>query len=407
MAENDTHYNGNPEMMNNGNYGRGSIPATPIPSPTPETGNNSIPATPIPMPSPETGGNDMPMAPIPMPMPSPDMGGGNSPMFPFPTPEAGGPNAPTGRPPVFPYPTPEVGGPTPPTGRPPVRPYPTPEAGGPNAPTGRPPVFPYPTPEVGGPGTPGGNFPIFPLPGVGCSPSTGCFPLNPGFPPGSSQYYGRVRFLNASTNNFPVNISIDNSAYALNSRFGTITNYDWIPDGFHTVTVRRATGLRTILLQQNFPFVAGQRVTMVLTDTPAGGLELVRVIDTGCSNLPYNSGCFRFANMSYSGSSFDLMLYNGETVFRTVRFQNATPYKQAIAGSYQFYVTNSGAYAFARELPIIVIGVGSTAGNLREAVATFTVDIAAGRNYTSYIIGNTWSGNSLRVITIEDSEDFS
>lgn len=319
MAENDTHYNGTPETMNNGDFG--------LTTPLPEFG--------------EGGPVDSGMT----------NGGSNTPSVPLPFPGEGGPVA---------------------------------SPGGSNIPS-----IPLPFPGEGGP----------------VNPDTGWFPVIPGFPnyPSiSPQYYGQVRFLNASTNSFPVNISIDNSAYAINSRFATISNYDWIPDGFHTVTVRRATGLRSILLQQTFPFVAGQKVTMVLTDTAAGGLEMVRIIDTGCSNLPYNSGCYRFANMSFSGSSYDLLLYGGETVFRNVRFQNATAYKQAVAGSYQFYVTNSGAYAFVRELPIIVIGASSSGSNMREPLVSFAVDIAAGRNYTSYIIGNTWSENSLRVMTVED-----
>ena len=82
-------------------------------------------------------------------------------------------------------------------------------------------------------------------------------PLTPTNPAISPRYYGQVRFLNASTNNFAVNITIDGTAYAINSRFGTISNYDWISDGFHTVTVRRASGMRSVLLRQNFPFNYG------------------------------------------------------------------------------------------------------------------------------------------------------
>lgn len=339
MAESDTHYNGTPEMMNNENYGF----ATPFPEfgegGTADPGMNNSDMPTVPLPFPEDGG-----------IADPGMNGGNIPVNPLPNPGEGG---------------------------------------------------------MADPGMEdGGSIPAVPLPSPGenglGSPGTGIYPIYPNYPSISPQYYGQVRFLNASTNSFPVNISIDNSAYAINSRFGTISNYDWIADGFHTVTVRRATGPRSILLQQTFPFVTGQKVTMALTDTVAGGLEIVRVIDTGCTNLPYNSGCYRFANMSFSGSSYDLMLYGGETVFRNVRFQNVTAYKQAVAGSYQFYITNSGAYAFIRELPIIVIGVSSSAGNMREPLVSIAVDIAAGRNYTSYIIGNTWSDNSLRVLTVED-----
>lgn len=237
--------------------------------------------------------------------------------------------------------------------------------------------------------------------------NTGFFPITPTNPTISPRYYGQVRFLNASTNSFAVNITIDGTAYAINSRFGTISNYDWISDGFHTITVRRVSGMRSVLLRQNFPFTAGKKVTMVLVDSASGGLEMVQISDTGCNTRAYNTGCYRFANMTFSGSRYDLMLYGGETVFRNVAFQTVTPYKQAMAGTYQFYVTNSNSYSFLREIPIIVIGVNGsgtiTGNNMAEPLLSAQIEIAAGQNYTSYLIGNTWSDMGLRLLTVEDS----
>lgn len=252
-----------------------------------------------------------------------------------------------------------------------------------------------------------GNGVVAPLPEFGeggpVSPGPEWMPGFPTFPVIPPQYYGQVRFLNASANSFPVNISIDGTAYAINSRFGTISNYDWISDGFHTVTVRRASGVRSVLLQQNFPFVAGQKVTMVLTDSAVGGLDLIRIVDTGCSNMALNTGCYRFANMAYSGSCFDLMLYGGETVFRNVGFQTVTSYKQAMAGTYQFYVTNSNTYStFLRELPVIVIGAMVTNTNAQQPLVSFQTDINSGQNYTTYMIGNIWSDTGLTALTVED-----
>ena len=310
---------------------------------------------------------------------------------------------------------------------------PTPEEGGATYPGNEEntPVIPFPNPEEGGAAYPGNdaNTPVVPLPGfeeggpvypgnnttgnIGGSWNwgngnwgSGFFPLTPSTPNISPRYYGQVRFLNASTNSFAVNISIDGTAYAINSRFGTISNYDWISDGFHTVTVRRASGMRSVLLQQNFPFTAGEKVTMILTDSASGGLELVQVSDTGCSTRAYNTGCYRFANMTFAGSRYDLLLYGGETVFRNVAFQTVTPYKQAMAGTYQFYVTNSNSYSFLREIPIIVIGVkgsGAIAGtSAPQPLLSAQIEIASGQNYTSCLIGNTWSDMGLRLLTVED-----
>ncbi len=311
---------------------------------------------------------------------------------PLPDFEEGGPVGPLPEEtPVIPLPDVGEGGPVYDPGGEPDIPLPFPGEGGPVYDPGSKPVIPLPFPGEGGPVYPGnssGNITVLPHP----------HPVPPSLSP---QYFGQVRFLNASANTFPVTISIDGTPYAINSRFATISNYDWISDGFHTVTVRRTNGLRSILLQQTFSFVAGQKVTMVLTDSPSGGLEMLRVVDTGCRSLPYNSACYRLANMAYSGSNFDLTLTGGETVFRNVRFQKVTSYKQAIAGAYQFSLSNAGTFTFVRELPIIMIGA-IVGGVIQQPLLTYSVNIMAGRSYTSYVIGNTWSSNSLRVLTVED-----
>lgn len=239
------------------------------------------------------------------------------------------------------------------------------------------------------------NTGMCPTPGVS---DTGTCPVCGNI---SAQSYGQVRFLNASANGITVNIFIDGTMYHSNSRFGTLSNYDWISDGFHTVTVQRANGIRSTLLRQTFPFMADQKVTMVLTDSAEGGLEIVRVIDTGCRNLPAGSGCFRFANMTYSGSSLDLLL-SGQTIFRNVRFQSVSAYKQAIAGVYQFTAVTSASYGFMRELPVIVLGIIGSSLADRETVFTFSTRIQSGKNYTAYLIGNNWSNTSMRIIIAED-----
>ncbi len=257
---------------------------------------------------------------------------------------------------------------------------------------------------------PEGGIPAYPgnTNGDGCNnctiwPPITTLPIFPSCPNCNvSQSNAQVRFLNASTNTFPVSISIDNTTYVNNSRFGTISGYDRVSDGFHTVTVRRASGLRSVLLQQTFPFTGGQRYTMVLADAPAGGLLMSQVSGSGCTNMNYNTGCYRVANFSYSGSSYDVMLYSHDAVFRNVGFREVTSYKQAMAGSYQFYVTNSNSFSVIRELPMIVVGTITGGSFSNDRLVSFQTNIAAGNRYTSYLIGNNWSDIGFRVLTVED-----
>lgn len=248
--------------------------------------------------------------------------------------------------------------------------------------------------EGGIPAYPGNNNNITILPS---------FPSFPSFCPSCpSSGYGQVRFLNASTNNFSINITVDNTTYASDISFGTITGYSAISDGFHTITVRRSTGLRAMLVQQTFPFSANERYTMVLVDSAQGGVNLIQVPSTSCSNISSNTGCYRVANMAYSGSNFDVMLYSHDAVFRNVGFEDVTAYKQAAAGSYQFYITNAANFTVIRELPALVIGAVVTGTFTSEPLVSYQVNISGRSKYTSYLIGNTWSGSNFRVLTVED-----
>ncbi|MDO4330112.1 MAG: DUF4397 domain-containing protein [Lachnospiraceae bacterium] len=264
------------------------------------------------------------------------------------------------------------------------------------------------TPSV--PGFPG--LPVIPSmpssPSVPSTPSMPSIPSMPSFPsfPGNpvmpSAAYGQVRFINASTNTFPVTFRIDGIPYSSNSQFGNVSYYQPVSDGFHTVSVNRTTGMQALLLQQTFPFTANQKVTMVLVDAREGGLEMIQVADTGCSNLPAGYGCYRVVNASYSGSSFDVRMYNGDTIFRNLRFTQISSYKRALAGTYTFYLTNANFSGVIRELPIIIIGAITGTSPLSRPLTSDNVTIRAGQNTTTYIIGNVWSSYSLRMLTVND-----
>lgn len=262
------------------------------------------------------------------------------------------------------------------------------------------------------PNLPGGSTTICPgnncvfCPGNNCNfcPGNNCN-LCPGnncnFFPGNSGY-GQVRFIDASTNTIPVNFSIDGVTYASNFMFSHVSNYQQISDGFHTISVNRSTGRQALLLQQTFPFMANQKVTMVLVDAKEGGLELIQIPDTGCNNLPSGYGCYRVVNVSYSDSNFDVKLGNGDTIFRNVGFTQASSYKRAMAGTYTVFVTNSNFYSVIRELPVILIGAITGTTMMSSPLTSTNVNIQSGTQTTSYIMGNSWSGYSLRMITVRD-----
>ncbi len=134
-------------------------------------------------------------------------------------------------------------------------------------------------------------------------------------------------------------------------------------------------------------------MTMVLLDTP-GGITLSRVSDMGCTNIPAGYGCLRVANMSYSGSNYDVRTFNNQIVFGGVGFKEVTTFKQTAAGNYTFFVTASQASltGFA-ELPVILLTAitgGCSACMVNDPIMSFGINVRPGRVYTSYIIGNPW-----------------
>lgn len=251
--------------------------------------------------------------------------------------------------------------------------------------TGGPPVYPgnsYPFPD----------YPLYPFP----------YPGYPSTLP-SVTLFGQARFLNASTNGATLDAYIDGQNVFSGSSFATVSVYLQVSDGFHTVTIRKTNG--QILYQQTLAFVAGEKITLVILDT-ANGVTLAKVSDMGCTNVPSGYGCLRVANMSYSGSGYDVRTFQNQIAFSGVGYKDVTSYKQAAAGNHTFFVTGSqlSVTSFG-ELPVILLAAfaaGSCPGcTVANPILTFSVSVEAGKAYTSYIIGNPWS-NLFRVYTLEE-----
>ncbi len=275
----------------------------------------------------------------------------------------------------------------------------------PVAPPGGMPV--YPGDDIAGipttPIAPSGGMPVYPGP---TWPDCPIYPLpTPTIPiitiP-SVTYYGQVRFLNASTNGLSLDVYIDNQSVFSGSSFATVSTYTQVSDGFHTVTVRQTHG--QVLYQQTLAFVSGEKVTMVLLDS-SGGITLTKVSDMGCTNVPSGYGCLRVTNMTYSGSSYDVRLFNNQIVFAGIGYKDVTSFKQASAGNYTFFITNAQTSVTSfNELPVIIFTAivgGCPACTVANPLLTYSINIRAGKAYTSYIIGNPWS-NLYRVYTLED-----
>ncbi|MEY8339053.1 hypothetical protein AALB16_13720 [Lachnospiraceae bacterium 62-35] len=214
--------------------------------------------------------------------------------------------------------------------------------------------------------------------------------------------YGEVRFLIAASTPFPLTIAIDNTIYSQNGLFGTIGNYNPVPDGFHEVSIHYSYGPRLTLFRKPLPFKAGQHFTMVVLDSETTGITISQISDIPCSSLNKNYGCYRAANMSSSGSFYDILLPGGESVFRNIAYNTVSPYKQAEEGLWTFQVSSLTCSETYREIPVIPAAAFSASCTWASPVLTLQADIIAGKSYTTYLIGNTWSGHTFRALTVED-----
>lgn len=233
-------------------------------------------------------------------------------------------------------------------------------------------------------------FPQWPGSGSGCQPAIPTPPTS------------QVRFLNAAAVPFPVDVLIDGVVFVRGAVFAAISPYQAVADGFHTVTVRRTNGLRTVLYQNRLPFVGNQWFTLAATDSGSGGLNLARLVDTGCSCQSSRFSCYRVANMSAPGSDFDIRTANGDSVFTDISFGQASSYKQTAAGSYRFFVTSAASIQPIRELPVILQDFCCGSLMTPRPVLAYNAAIAAGKTYTTYLIGNTWSSFPFQALTVED-----
>ena len=220
------------------------------------------------------------------------------------------------------------------------------------------------------------------------------------FPPISQA--SRARFLNAAALPFSVDVLIDGRLFWQNTSFGKISDYIPVTDGFHTITLRRSDRMRAVLYQNQFPFRGGQKFTFTAVDSPSGGVNLIQLADTGCTCQSCRFGCYRVANMSFPGSSFDIRMANGDTAFSRIGFTQASPYKQTAAGSYRFFVTEAASLRPIREMPVILQAFLSGSLMTPRPLLSYSVNVQAGKNYTTYLVGNTWTSFPFQALTVED-----
>lgn len=267
-----------------------------------------------------------------------------------------------------------------------------------------------PNPGEGGPVAPGtgSNIPIIPLPEIG----TGG-PVAPGRPtptipvrpqPNFPCYYcatgrnARVRFLNAAVGYNPFRVYINNRFIVNGLGYASLTPYGRVTGGFQTVTITGMNGY--VYLQKSVPIRSDDVTTMAIINTP-GGIDLLAVSDVPCAR-PASLSCFRVCNLASNTNPLDVILTDGRVVFSDVRFKEATPYRRARPGEYQFYLAETNLRPMPRFMDIETVSGDTAVFELPQALVSFYVDIGSNAIYTVYILSGSGTPDSIQTLVVVD-----
>ncbi|MBC8536846.1 DUF4397 domain-containing protein [Feifania hominis] len=282
----------------------------------------------------------------------------------------------------------------------PVIPLPNPGEGGPVDSGGGVPVIPLPNPGEGGPVDSGGGVPVIPLPNPGeggpVSPGSGQTPCY--YCAGSPT--GLVRFLNAADGYVPFQIFVNNWRVVRQLGYASLTPYGYVTEGFQTVSVVGQDGY--VYLQKPVPFRANDTATIAVINT-AGGLDLLQIADATCTR-PYGMSCLRMANLAWDSDPLDLLLRDGRTVFRDVRFKEVTSVVRVRPGSYAFYIAETEDNPTPRFQDIDTLE-RAVRLPLRDIELSFTADIPADTTTTIFVLHRRGSDDDddLETLVVTDA----
>lgn len=197
---------------------------------------------------------------------------------------------------------------------------------------------------------------------------------------------GMFRLLNAATAPFPVNLTLGGVPQVAGSVFSSLTSYAPVSGGSQMAAVTKGDKSNALLLSKPLHIGAGSHTTLALTDSAAGGVDLLSFPAPGNTPAASGQGLIRTANVSMEGSSFGLHLADGTVLYEHIPFGSATSYTSMAPGPYSFYVSEDS-------------GLRWTTGPLAAA----SLKVKPDTSYTLYILGNTWSPYGFRIIPVEDS----
>lgn len=154
------------------------------------------------------------------------------------------------------------------------------------------------------------------------------------------QPYSYLRLPHAVPGAPPVDVYANNSLIASGLPYKGFTEYHQILPGTYHIQIFGAGTTGPVLLDTVIE-VPGQSIdTAVIIGTPSG-MSMKTFFET-VVQIPQGQLYLRFSNLVPDGPDMDLLLSNGTVLFGDVSFGMATNYTQIPAGTYTFYIQQSG-----------------------------------------------------------------
>lgn len=198
------------------------------------------------------------------------------------------------------------------------------------------------------------------------------------------QPYSYLRLLHAVPGAPPVDVYANNSLIASGLPYKGFTEYlQVIPATYH-IQIFKAGTTGPVLLDAVVE-VPGQSInTAAVIGTPTS-LSIKTFYET-VIQIPQGQLYLRFANLVPDGPDTDLVLSNGSELFSDVSFGMATNYTQIPAGSYVFYIQQSGTDRSLLYVP--------------------NIQLLPGRFYTVYVVGRADGTVPLQVLIPLDGNSY-
>ncbi len=198
------------------------------------------------------------------------------------------------------------------------------------------------------------------------------------------QPYSYLRLLHALPGAPSVDVYANNSLIASGLPYKGFTEYLQIIPATYHIQVFAAGTTGPALLDTAVEIPAQSINTAAVIGTPSN--PSIKTFYETVIQIPQGQLYLRFANLVQDSAGMDLVLSNGTELFSDVTFGMATNYSQIPAGTYVFYLQQSGTNRSLLYVP--------------------NIQLQAGRFYTIYAVGRIDSTTPLQVLIPLDGNSY-